>query len=270
MISTVITATTTYQKLSDLLVAAGITGVSSDSVTSDTAYLLNRSSSINILVGAGFGAIPTGTQSTVTPLAAILINKGQNTNDIWIKSASSTASVEFVEGASAYENPSITGVIGTITLTNNTVPKGSSNNLVNSSIVDDGTTVAVSEPLTSTGYIKSSGLTGIGYAVGSGNAATQATNKSTTVAFNAACGAITMNAAQLNAGVIVSFTFTNTSIAATDVLVLNHISGGTVGSYTLNAQCGAGSAVINVRNNTAGNLSEAIVIQFALIKGVNT
>jgi hypothetical protein len=31
----------------------------------------------------------------------------------------------------------------------------------------------------------------------------------------------------------------------------------------------AGSATIDVRNSSAGSLSEAIVIQFALIKGVN-
>jgi len=31
----------------------------------------------------------------------------------------------------------------------------------------------------------------------------------------------------------------------------------------------AGSATINVRNITAGSLSEAVVIKFALIKGVN-
>lgn len=98
-------------------------------------------------------------------------------------------------------------------------------------------------------------------------AVTQATNKATTVELNAKTGAITMNNAALNAATIVSFTLTNSLIAATDVLVLNHLSGGTVGSYTLNAQCGAGSATINVRNNTAGSLSEAIVIQFALIKG---
>lgn len=126
------------------------------------------------------------------------------------------------------------------------------------------TTLAASSSITSTGAAG-----GVGYATGAGSAATQLTNKSTTVAFNALCGAITMNNAQLDAGVIVSFTFTNTSIAATDVLVLNHISGGTIGSYSLNAQAAAGSATINVRNNTAGNLSEAIVIQFAVLKGVN-
>ena len=79
-----------------------------------------------------------------------------------------------------------------------------------------------------------------------------------------------MNNATLAAGTIVSFMLNNTSIATTDVSVLNHISGGTLGAYTLNAACAAGSAVIYVRNNTARSLSEAIVIQFALIKGVNS
>jgi hypothetical protein len=79
-----------------------------------------------------------------------------------------------------------------------------------------------------------------------------------------------MNGAALAAGTIASFSIVNNLIAAGDVLVLNHISGGTVGSYSLNARCVAGSATIDVRNNTAGSLSEAIVIQFALIKAGST
>jgi hypothetical protein len=112
---------------------------------------------------------------------------------------------------------------------------------------------------------------GVGYqtSAGAGGTVTQATNKSTGVTLNTATGQITMNNAALGAGTIVSFTLTDSAIAATDVLTLNHISGGTVGSYTLNAQCAAGSATINVRNNTAGSLSEAIVLQFALVKGSN-
>lgn len=121
--------------------------------------------------------------------------------------------------------------------------------------------------------IKSQGATGgIGYATGAGGTGTQASSKSTTTTLSPSaciCGQVTMNAAALAAATIVSFTLTNTAIAATDVLILNHISGGTVGAYTLNAQAAAGSATINVRNNTAGSLSEAIVIQFAVIKAVN-
>jgi hypothetical protein len=77
-----------------------------------------------------------------------------------------------------------------------------------------------------------------------------------------------MNAASLAAATTVTFTLTNSTIAATDLLVLNHTSGGTAGSYLLNAQAAAGSASINVRNVTAGALAEAIVIGFAVIKAV--
>ena len=104
-----------------------------------------------------------------------------------------------------------------------------------------------------------------GYGAGGGTV-TQATNKSTGVTLSVPCGRITMNAAALAANTTVTFTLTNTSIAATDLLILNHVSGGTAGSYLLNAQAAAGSASINVRNITAGSLSEAIVIGFAIIK----
>ena len=112
------------------------------------------------------------------------------------------------------------------------------------------------------------GTAAFGYGTGAGGTVTQATSKATGVTLSKLCGEITMNAAALAAAAIVSFTLTNMNIAATDVLVLNHVTTGTRGAYGLNAQCAAGSAVIYVRNNSAGSLSEAIVIRFALIKGV--
>ena len=107
-----------------------------------------------------------------------------------------------------------------------------------------------------------------GYITGEGGTVTQATSKATGVTLSKKCGQITMHNASLAADTTVSFTLTNTTIVATDLLVLNHVSGGTAGSYLLNAQCGAGSASINVRNVTAGALGEAIVIGFAVIKAV--
>jgi hypothetical protein len=106
----------------------------------------------------------------------------------------------------------------------------------------------------------------VGYIVGEGGTVAQSTNKSTAVTLNKKSGQITMNGAALAAATTVSFTLTNSTIAATDLLVLNHVSGGTAGSYLLNAQAAAGSASINVRNITAGSLSEAIVIGFAVVK----
>ncbi len=107
-----------------------------------------------------------------------------------------------------------------------------------------------------------------GYITGEGGTVTQATSKATAVTLNKKCGRITMNAASLAAATTVTFTLTNSTIAATDLLVLNHVSGGTAGAYLLNAQAAAGSASINVRNVTAGALAEAIVIGFAVIKAV--
>jgi len=107
-----------------------------------------------------------------------------------------------------------------------------------------------------------------GYITGEGGTVTQATSKATAVTLNKKCGKITMNAASLAAATTVTFTLTNSTIATTDLLVLNHVSGGTAGAYLLNAQAAAGSASINVRNVTAGALAEAIVIGFAVIKAV--
>lgn len=109
----------------------------------------------------------------------------------------------------------------------------------------------------------------LGLALGfrNGGTVTQATDKSTGVTLNKSFGDITMNAAALTAGSVVSFTLTNAAITAVDLLALNHASAGTAGAYLLNAQCADGSASINVRNITAGDLSEAIVIRFAVIKG---
>jgi hypothetical protein len=121
--------------------------------------------------------------------------------------------------------------------------------------------------LTSTGRLTTNGV-GIGYATGAGGTVTQITSKATGVTLNKATGQITMDAANLAANTTVSFVLTNSAIAAGDTLILNHISGGTPGSYTLNARSAAGSATIDVRNITAGALAEAIVIAFAVIKAV--
>jgi hypothetical protein len=127
---------------------------------------------------------------------------------------------------------------------------------------------ATGTSLSTTGNIVISSTGKVGYATGAGGAVTQATSKSTAVTLSRSTGQITLNAAALAAATTVSFTLTNTVIEAGDILIMNHISAGTAGSYLLNAQCAAGSASINVRNVSAGSLSEAIVIAFAVIKAV--
>ena len=118
------------------------------------------------------------------------------------------------------------------------------------------------------GNVLVTNVAGLGYGAGAGGTVTQATSKSTAVTLNKPTGKITLNGASLAAATIVSFTLTNTLIAATDTLIINHQSVGTLGAYTINAACAAGSATISIRNNTAGALAEAIVLNFNLVKGV--
>lgn len=119
--------------------------------------------------------------------------------------------------------------------------------------------------------VKSSSPTaGVGYATGAGGTVTQGTSKATAVTLDKVTGLITTHNAALNAGVIVSFVWNNSALAATDLVAITHESGGTTGAYTVNARAtGAGTAAIDIRNNTAGNLSEALVLRFAVVKSVS-
>jgi hypothetical protein len=67
---------------------------------------------------------------------------------------------------------------------------------------------------------------------------------------------------------IVTFTLTNTLIAATDMLIVIHISATNGGAWTFSCVCGAGSATITVRNVSTASITEATPLRFTVIKGV--
>lgn len=97
---------------------------------------------------------------------------------------------------------------------------------------------------------------------------TQSSSKSTTVTGNGRSGTITMNAANLVADTAVSFTFNNNQLAIGDALYISYSSGGTAGSYLVEASgVTTGSCTVTVRNVTAGDLAQAIVLNFVVLKG---
>jgi hypothetical protein len=111
----------------------------------------------------------------------------------------------------------------------------------------------------------------LGYATGNGGTVTQATSKATGVTLNKVSGDITLNNAALAANTTVSFTLTNSTISATDLVLAEHNSAGTNGAYKITAQVLTGGAsLISVTNRTGGSLSEAIVIRFAVFKGATS
>lgn len=110
---------------------------------------------------------------------------------------------------------------------------------------------------------------GLGYTIGAGGTVTQATSKSTAVTINEKySGRITMNGAALAGGAAVSFTFNNSRITEEFTAVIVNIRAGaaTPGAYTVQAeQIANGNCLITLRNTTAGSLSEAVVLTWALL-----
>lgn len=113
--------------------------------------------------------------------------------------------------------------------------------------------------------------TGIGYATGAGGTVTQATSITTAVTLNKLSGTITTVSSTLAAGVDASFTLTNSTIAATDVVLVSikSYAGTSDGIPIAKVQAtAAGSCVINLHNQGAVTLDAVIVINFVVIKGV--
>lgn len=121
-------------------------------------------------------------------------------------------------------------------------------------------------------FVSTGPVAGIGYATGAGGTVTQGSGsgKATTAVLNTVTGEVTMNNAALNAGVAVSFTLTNSAIALADMVLVQHVSAGTLGAYVCVAVAAAGSASITVANRSGGNLSEAIVLKYVVIKAANS
>lgn len=114
-----------------------------------------------------------------------------------------------------------------------------------------------------------SAATPVGYTAGAGGTVTQITSKATAVTLDKMCGEITTHNAALNAATIVSFTVNNSFVTATDLVAIEHDSGGTLGAYTVSANTvAAGTFQVTLRNNTAGNLSDALALRFAIIRAV--
>jgi hypothetical protein len=109
----------------------------------------------------------------------------------------------------------------------------------------------------------------IGYNTGAGGSVTQSGAKSNPVTLNRPTGVIITDNASLAANTTVNFLFSNSIIESTDIVIVSHIFGGTLGSYNFAVAPSAGSANISIRNITSGSLSEAIYLRFIVIKSVN-
>lgn len=111
----------------------------------------------------------------------------------------------------------------------------------------------------------STGTAGVGYATGAGGAVTQVTSRTTGVTLNKTAGAITLLSAAGSA-TAATFTVTNSTVAATDTIVLNQKSGTNLYELFVTAVA-AGSFNITFFT-TGGTATDAPVINFAVLKSV--
>ena len=119
--------------------------------------------------------------------------------------------------------------------------------------------------VTATGAITSTGTAGVGYSTGAGGAVTQATSRTTGVTLNKTTGAITLVSAAGSA-TAATFTVTNSTVAATDVIILNQKSGTDL--YDLKVTAVAAGSFNITFNTTGGTTTEQPVFNFAVIKAV--
>jgi hypothetical protein len=124
---------------------------------------------------------------------------------------------------------------------------------------------ATGTSLTASGTIVSIGTAGIGYGAGAGGTVTQATSRTTGVTLNKTSGAITLVSAAGSA-TAATFAVTNSTVAATDVIILNQKSGTDLYDLMVTA-VGTGSFNITFRT-TGGTTTEQPVFNFAVIKAV--
>jgi hypothetical protein len=125
---------------------------------------------------------------------------------------------------------------------------------------------ATGTSLTATGAIVSTGTAGVGYATGAGGTVTQGSSRTAGVTINKRCGAITMFSAAGSA-TAATFTVTNSTVGANDVIILNQASGTNLYDLLVTAVT-AGSFNITFLT-TGGTATDAPVINFAVIDGVS-
>ena len=246
-----------------------------NSVPSGKSILLIDQSGGGIVVGGAFIVLAAAGSDVLNISEATLDLETPN----FIVQAISDGTSKWVVSLSTFEEVTDFLVHRFLDVTNN-ASFGAAVSVVGNAVLNADLSVAGA---TTTAAITASGLitcsasfrqTGaansLGYYTGAGGAVTQATNKTTAVTLDKPTGAITMNNAALAAGASVEFTVNNSLSTVRDVVIVAGV--GTISAgYRIEAvRMGNNAFNIRVTNITAGSLSEALVINFALIHGVNS
>lgn len=241
--------------------SGGVLAYTASGVLASSAALTANSP----VLGGGAGVVPKVVAGITSDGASVVTLgvAGGVVGGVVFKNATS-GSITVNPSAGALGASVLSLPIATDTLVGKATTDTLTNKTLTSPVINGGTgtSLAMTSTITSTGG-------GVGYATGAGGTISQATNKGTGVTLDKLTGTITMNAAALANATSVSFTLTDSQIAATDVVKVTVKSGGTAGGYLVGVGAtAAGSCSITLYNCSGGSLSEAVVLSFVVVKGV--
>ena len=261
-----------------LVAANGGTGQNTyavgDLLYASTTTALSRLADVatgSILISGGVGVAPSWGLATSVAVTSISFGTTGLTPSAATQGAVTVAGTLVAANGGTGQN---TYVVGDLLYASTTTALSRLADVATGSVlVSGGTGVAPaysSTPtvasLTATTSVLSSGAGGVGYSTGAGGAVTQGTSRITGVTLSKTTGAITMFTAAGSA-TPASFTVTNTTVAATDVIVLN-IKSGASNTYVLSVTTVAAGSFNITFYTTGGVASDTPIINFAVIKGV--
>jgi hypothetical protein len=173
-------------------------------------------------------------------------------------------------GLTAIPGANVTGTVplATSATTAGTVTTAAQPNITSTGTLSSLTVTGnmVAGNVVSAGAVTSNNTSGIGYATGAGGTVTQTGSRTDAVTINKTTGAITLFSAAGSAA-YQTFTVNNSTVAATDVIIVNQKSGTDLYEvYITNIQSGTFQITFAT---TGGTTTEQPVLNFAVIKGVD-
>ena len=231
---------------------AGATQVSLSATGNVTIAAPSSGAALTATGAAGIGtAVFNGTD-----VAVVQINSTAATNRALVnyQQAAATKARIGVDGSNAVFTDSVNGDL-CVSSVGGTLRLGQYN-------------TATQVQITTTGALLCAAAAGgVGYTTGSGGTVTQVTSRTTGVTLNTVTGAITLVSAA-GSTTPTTFTVTNSSVQATDVIKLSQKSGANL--YNLLVTAVAAGSFNITQFTTGGTTVEAPVINFAIMRGATS
>jgi hypothetical protein len=220
----------------------------------DATLVARVDAALEVLSAIGTGGVTTAAGTLSSGIGTITItftgkNARQNMPALSIGTNSLT-------GGSA---PTLTTTTAGVAATWGTAPTGT--------LIEDTSNGDLFQNISTTAGSPNWQYRGTGWRSGSGGAVAQATDRTTGVTLNTRVGKVTTQATSLAAVTSVKFTVTNSSVAATDNIVLSKVSGDADTIVSVGAVAAGSFDVVLFNTHASGADVTATVINFEVRKG---